>query len=67
MGLLTAISTFLLGPFGVSLIVCGVAACFLLAAAQMLPPRAGFISMACGGGAFIGAYLVKNYISLGMS
>jgi hypothetical protein len=65
MGLLTAISTFLLGPFGVAMIVVGVVGAFMMAAIHILPPRAGFVSMACGGGAFIGAYLVRTYISLG--
>lgn len=67
MGLVTALSTFLLGPFGIAVIVLGVAGSFIAAALNMLPPRAGMVSIACGGMAFIGAYLVRTYISSGLS
>lgn len=65
MGLVTALATFLLGPFGVAVIVLGVAGAFIAATLQMLPPRAGFVAIACGGMAFIGAFLVRTYIASG--
>lgn len=67
MGFLNAAATFILGPFGIGIIVLGVVGSFMAASVHMLPPRSGFISVACGALAFVGAYFVRQYINMGLS
>lgn len=65
MGIVDAIAQFILGPWGISLIVVGVAGSFLAASVHMIPPRSGIVALGCGVAAFVGAYVVRTYITGG--
>lgn len=67
MGAITALSAFILGPFGIGLIALGVAGSFIGASIHMLPPRSGIVSLGCGMAAFIGAYIVRTYVASGLA
>lgn len=65
MGIADALAQFILGPFGISLIILGVAGSFIGASMHIVPPRAGVISFVCGAMAFASAYIVRTYITAG--
>lgn len=65
MNFLTQLATFVMGPWGISLIVIGVVGSFLGASAHMLPPRSGFVSAGCGAMAFVGAYVIRTFLAGG--
>lgn len=57
-----AISQFLTGPFGVSMVVCAVAAMFLLAMFRVVPAMAGFLALAFGSCALSAAWAVNTFL-----
>ncbi len=56
--LVTAISTFLIGPFGIAVITLAVAGSFLAAALHFMPFRQAIHSLVYGAMAFSAAYFV---------
>lgn len=57
--------SFVKGGWGVSLITLAVICCFLAAAAQLLPPRTGFVAFACGLMAWLSSFLITSYMQAG--
>ncbi|WP_043339931.1 hypothetical protein [Belnapia moabensis] len=54
--------TFIRGGWGVSLITLAVICCFLAAAAQLLPPRVGFVAFASELMAWLASFLITSYM-----
>lgn len=53
---------FIRGGWGVSVITLAVIACFIAAAAQLLPPRVGFVAFASGLMAWLASFLITSYM-----
>ncbi len=56
--LVTALATFIVGPFGIAVITIGVACSFLFAALHFCSHRTAFLSLGYGAAAFSAAYFV---------
>lgn len=65
LSMINSIFIFVSGPWGVAVVALAVFVCFILAAAHVLPPRAGIVSFICGACAWLFAYLVKTYLNSG--
>lgn len=63
MGFIMGVSGFIAGGWGIAVIALAVSACYILAAAQLMPPRTGHLALACGCGAWLGAFLVRSFMT----
>lgn len=56
-------ASFIMGSWGISVMVLAVVGSFIGAAAHLLPPRSGFVSTGCSVMAFVGAYAIRTFIA----
>lgn len=63
--MLTAVAQFLVGPFGIALIVVAVAGSFLAAMFRLCSPLTGFVCMGLGAAALSAAYMVNTFLGGG--
>ena len=64
-GFLQALSTFMLGTWGIALVGVALVATLLLSAAHLISPRAWVFTLGCGVGAWLGAYVVRTMLTAG--